>query len=242
MKKIILLVILVAGCGAGVWANDRSASLQAEEMYRAGQYAQALTIYEQDLKNHPKDPFLYYNIGNCYFKMGSKGLATAYYYRAFRLAPRQADIRHNLALSLSDSGETLVPAGVPVVLHKAFFALSLAELKGLVCVLGWLACLLAGCWLLTHRAGKLTLAAAVLLIGCSAWFYVRHSWETQPLAVVASPVAEIRSGPGLNFPVSASVPQGHLLQLVDSKDNWQRVIVRSQGLKGWVERADIEPI
>ena len=71
---------------------------------------------------------------------------------------------------------------------------------------------------------------------------MRHSWETQPLAVVAAPVAEVRSGPGTNFPVSASVPQGHLVVVQDSKDNWQQVIIRSQGLKGWVESSTLERI
>ncbi len=236
MKKLILLVLFCVGLvTVGVGQT-------AEEFYRAGQYAQALSAYEQDLKNYPNNPYLYYNIGNCYFKMGSKGLAVANYYRAFKIYPRDNDIRHNLSLALASGGETLVPTGVPVALHKAFFVFSLAELKGLVCLLGWTLCLLAGVLLLTRKTGKLSLACAVLFLLCAGWFYVRHTWETQPLAVVASPVAEVRSGPGTNFPVSASVQQGHLVELADQKDNWQQVIVKSQGLKGWIENSALERI
>ena len=236
MKKLILLALFCIGL------STVSMGQTAEEFYRAGQYAQALSAYEQDLKNYPNNPYLYYNIGNCYFKMGSKGLAAANYYRAFKLYPRDNDIRHNLSLALASGGETLVPTGVPVALHKAFFVFSLAELKGLVCILGWILCLLAGLWLLTRKTGKLSLVCAVLFLLCTGWFYVRHSWETQPLAVVAAPVAEIRSGPGTNFPVSASVQQGHLVELADQKDNWQQVIVKSQGLKGWLENSALERI
>lgn len=239
MKKLLLLGTLCV-CFNTLKAQDLAA--QAEPLYRSGQYAQALLHYEQALKNSPNNPYLYYNIGNCYFKMGSKGLAAANYYRAFYLLPRDPDIRHNLALALASSGENLVPPGMPVVLHKALYWFSLSELKGLVCLLGWLLCVGAGLWLLTRKGGKLTAALGVLFIMCTGWFYVRHSWQTQPLAVIAAPVVELRSGPGQNFPASASVQQGHLVELADRKDNWQQVIVKSQGLKGWVESNALERI
>ncbi|MBR2081533.1 MAG: tetratricopeptide repeat protein [Elusimicrobiaceae bacterium] len=240
MKKLILVFSLWFTCMTVSAAQDLAT--QAESFYRAGQYAQALSAYEQELKKHPNSPYLYYNIGNCYFKMGSKGLAAANYFRAFKLRPQDSDIRHNLSLALAGGGEPLVPAGMPVALHKAFFILPIAELKGLVCALGWLVCILLGLWLLTRRGGKLTIVLGVLLLTCSAWLYMRHSWETQPLAVVAAPLAEVRSGPGPNFPTSASVQQGHLVEVLDSKDNWQQIIVRSQGLKGWVENTALERI
>ena len=239
MKKLLLLVSLFF-CFTDAQTQDFAA--QAEPLYRSGQYAQALLNYEQALKNSPNNPYLYYNIGNCYFKMGSKGLATANYYRAFNLLPRDPDIRHNLALALSEGGEHLVPPGMPVVLHKALYWFSLSELKGLVCLLGWLLCLGAGLWFLTHKGGKIAAILGVLFVVCAGWFYVRHSWQAQPLAVVAAPVVEVRSGPGPNFPASASVQQGHLVELADRKDSWQQVIVKSQGLKGWVENSALERI
>ena len=81
-----------------------------------------------------------------------------------------------------------------------------------------------------------------MLLVCGAWFYMLHTWQVQPLAVVAAPAAELRSGPGLNFPPSASIAQGHLVKVLDKKDNWQQVIIRSQGLKGWVEADTLEHI
>ena len=240
MKKLFLLALLILGVYATSLGQENA--LSAEQFYRMGQYAQALSAYEQELKNHPNNPYLYYNIGNCYFKMGSKGLAAAYYYRAFKLRPQDNDIRHNLSLTLASGGENLVPTGVPVVVHKAFFAQALADLKGLMCLLGWMVCILAGIWLLTRKAGKITLLAGILFLAVAGWYYLRYSWENEPLAVIASPVAEVRSGPGTNFPVSASVQQGHLVKVLDGKDNWQQVVIRSQGLKGWVEKNDLEHI
>ncbi len=240
MKRTLAAVFLVVCLFPVVWAE--TALQQAEELYRQGKFSAALGIYETELKKAPNDPYLYYNIGNCYFKMGSKGLAAANYYRAFKLDPRDSDIRHNVTLALESGGERFIPTGIPAVLHKAFFYLSYAELKGLTFVFLWLFCTLGGIWLIKRKWGKLCLASAVILLLTSGWFYIRHTLEQQSLAVIASPVAEIRSGPGTNFPASASVAQGHLVTLQDSKDAWYEVIVKSQGIKGWVEQSAVEKI
>ena len=83
---------------------------------------------------------------------------------------------------------------------------------------------------------------AVILLLSGGWFLLRRSLEQQHLAVIASPVAEIRSGPGTNFPASASAAQGHLVTIQDAKDEWYEVIVKSQGIKGWVEKSAVEQI
>ena len=168
---------------------------QAEELYRQGKFSAALSTYETILKNYPNDPFVYYNIGNCYFKMGSKGLAVANYYLAFRLAPRDRDIRHNLALALETSGEKLIPSGVPTVLHQAFFYLSYAELKGLTYVLFWFLCALVILCLWRRKWSVLLVWSGVLCLLSAGWLYARGQLLQENLAVIASPVAEIRSGP-----------------------------------------------
>ena len=212
MKKYFLSLLLPILCVPLLAASLQ----QAEQSYREGRFAAALGAYEDLLGDYPNDPYLYYNIGNCYFKMGSKGLAVANYYRAFRLAPRDADIRHNLALALADGGERLVPQGVPEILHSAFFWLTAAELKGTLYIVWWLFCLVTIFWLFKHKYGKVVLVVAGLLIVIAAWYGLRYQVDNMPLAVVASPVAELRSGPGANFPASANISQGHLLLLQDS--------------------------
>lgn len=240
IKRLFLVLIGMLALAMPTFAEDLLAS--AEQLYRQGKFSQALSTYEQILKNYPKDPFVYYNIGNCYFKMGSKGLALANYYRAFKYAPRDADIRHNLALTRASCGEKFVPAGVPEVVHKAYFSLSLPELTGLAYLLFWICCLATGCWILKRKGGKFVLLLGLCTLFTAGWWYTRYQWENRALAVVASPVAEIRSGPGTNFPASASITQGHLVTIEDSKDNWYEVIVKSQSLKGWVEKDSIERI
>lgn len=240
MKKIIAAVCLVTGFALSGFAQTQPAD--AEELFRAGKFANALSVYEAELKNRPNDPYIYYNIGNCYFKMGSVGLAVANYYRAFKLDPRDSDIRHNLDLAMRAGGGRLVPAGVPQALHQVFFCLSLDELKGLSYVLFWLFCVVFGTWLLVRKGKQAVIICAVLCVCSAGWMFWRSSLESEVLAVVATPMAEVRSGPGTNFPPSATIAQGHLVVVEDEKDNWYEVVIKAQGLKGWVAKDAIKQI
>lgn len=239
MKKWILALVISMGAPLFIWAQNADS---AEEYYRQGRYSAALGAYEEQLKNAPNSPYLYYNIGNCYFKMGSTGLAVANYYRAFRLDPRDEDIRHNLNLALESAGEKLVPGGVPEVLHKVYFYFSAAELKGLsVLALGGFS-LLACIWLLKRRLGRTTLVMLAVWVVIAAWAGSVKRLEQENWAVVAVPAAELRSGPGMNFPASANLSQGHLVVVQDTRNAWQEVVVKSQGLQGWMPADSLEKI
>ena len=215
---------------------------QAEQLYRQDRYAAALAEYEQLLQTYPNDPYLYYNIGNCYFKMHTKGLAVANYYRAFQLAPRDSEIRHNLNLALTSSGERFVPEGMPEVLHKAFWGLTETELKGLFFCTIWICCLIGCIWCIRRRFAVLWFITLGAVLISGSWYAYRNRLAQEPLAVVAAPVAELRSGPGTNFPASANIAQGHVVILQDERDNWREVIVKSQGIKGWIENNALEKI
>ena len=239
MKKLLVLLLSLAGFSAVSFAQTPSA--EAEELFRAGKFANALSVYEEALKTNPDDAYIYYNIGNCYFKMGSVGHAVANYYRAFKLNPRDGDIRHNLDLALRAGGGRLVPAGMPQALHKLFFYFTDEELAGLTYLLFWLSWA-AGVWLLAHRGKRVMVVLACLCVLCAGWMFRRQALDNEALAVVAAPVVEVRSGPGKNFPPSATVAQGHLVVVEDEKDDWYEIIIKAQGLKGWIAKDALKTI
>lgn len=239
MRNLFFAVCLTLAAAYTAYAADFN---RAEQLYRQGHFASALAEYEELLSTYPNDPFLYYNIGNCYFKMGVRGLAAANYYRAFRLAPRDPDIRHNLTLALESAGERFVPSGMPQAMHQAFFGLRTDELKGLFILSLWLFCTTASVWLVKRRFGRAALAAALILALLGGWYAWRKNIEGNKLAVVAAPVAELRSGPGNNFPANANAVQGRLVIIEDARDNWYEVVVKSEGIKGWTEANSLEII
>lgn len=221
----------------------------ANRRYQQGLYAEAAEEYLALLRADPDSAALRYNLGNAAIKEGSPGSlgrATAQYLRAWRLHPRDPDIRHNLDFALRRSGDSLVPSGVPRALHLLFHFFSEKELLGLQW-LGYWACLSLGSVLLAFpkRRSRLRpcLAAALAFwaVGLS-WWGLRRFCGPSNLAVVLQADVEARSGPGDRFPVGFNAPEGRRASILSDKGNWIEIMLLKEGLAGWVPARAVERI
>lgn len=247
MRLALLALLLACGPGAAV---ARAASLEeANRLYEDGRFAEAARAYEELASARPRSPGLHYNLGNAQFRLGapgSLGRAIASYQRAFRLAPRDPDIRHNLDFALRRAGEQLVPAGMPSILFLLYHGLSATELLALHWLWFWSTLLLACAHLLRERAQDALrpwLSGSLLLWAvCAGWLGLRWSTGLRAPAVVLHHNAEVRSGPGANFPVSFKVPEGRRVSRLDAKGDWIEIGVLQEGLKGWIAADQVQAI
>lgn len=244
MRTLLLVAALSAPAAAAV-APARLA--EANSLYESSRFAEAAASYESLLKESPHSAALQYNLGNARFRQGGPGAlgrAVAAYLRAFRLDPRDGDVRANLDFALKRAGETLVPDGMPPAVFLLYHALSDVELAALHWVAFWAACLLgAGALLLTRAREPLraaALAAAAGWLAAGGWWALRVSTGFKLPAVVVLQDAEVRSGPGEGFPVSFKVPEGRRVERLDEKGPWQEIGVPREGLKGWILKTSLE--
>lgn len=70
---------------------------QADNAFKARNYAEAARLYETALKKE-KSAETYYNAGNAYFRLGDYPRAILNYERSLRIDPSDEDATHNLAL------------------------------------------------------------------------------------------------------------------------------------------------
>jgi tetratricopeptide (TPR) repeat protein len=115
MKKIgfiLLSLVLLAGLAAialrqsapsTMPAADRETFERANQLYQAGNYAAAASLYEQLTAKGIANPELFYNLGKAYEQSGKGKEAADYYARAAQLAPRDAQIAGQV------SAKTAVP-------------------------------------------------------------------------------------------------------------------------------------
>lgn len=110
MKRSIFAIMLVGlvmlvGLGFAVLSISRPAPVDvhamtaANQLVAAGHYAEAVHLYDQLIVQGVQDAALYYNLGNAALSLGDASRAVAAYEEAAALAPRDADIRANLALA-----------------------------------------------------------------------------------------------------------------------------------------------
>ncbi|MDD4004715.1 MAG: tetratricopeptide repeat protein [Elusimicrobiaceae bacterium] len=242
--KCVTAALLVAACAAAV-ARAETMSEQADREYRSGNFEEAISLYREMARQEPHNPFHYYNLGNAYYKTARTGRGVANYYRAFELLPRNADIRHNLAFALNTTGGKLIPEGMPEGIFVLFHYFSAIELKGLTVVCLWLTLLFLAAMTAAPAMRKylrgITMSSAVLALVFGGWAYARKQADLQNPAVVIDGIAEIRTGPGENFTAAATVPEGHVLEVLSETDGWAEVGLKKEGVKGWVQKKFIEP-
>jgi tetratricopeptide (TPR) repeat protein len=97
MTSLMILMFLFvpqADLGqAGFYFED------GNQLYQDGNYEQAISQYRSVIGLGYESASLYYNLGNAYFKLNDIGHAILYYEKAKKLAPRDADILHNLKIA-----------------------------------------------------------------------------------------------------------------------------------------------
>src|SRR5512139_1362072 len=73
-------------------ADDRETFQRANQLYEAGNYAAAASLYEQLTAKGIANPDLFFNLANAYSQVGQAEKAAEFYAKSAQLAPRDAQI------------------------------------------------------------------------------------------------------------------------------------------------------
>ena len=241
----LTLALLASAAAPAAPAAPATATAEARALYDGGRYEDAASAYEKLAAASPRSAALLYDLGDADFKAGRLGRATASFERAFALDPRDSDIRYNLAFALRRAGEDFVPPGTPPALFWIFTALSQRELGGLHWLAAWTTLLLAGAGLLSGAARRRALApwtaaAAAAWLVFGLWWAGLRAALPPDRGVVVAPRAELRHGPGANFGVAFTVPEGRRVRVLGASGAWLEVGVLKEGARGWIEADAIE--
>jgi tetratricopeptide (TPR) repeat protein len=227
--------------------SPTEAMLRANQSYEAGQFAEAIAIYEAIVEAGVYNSDLYYNLGNAYFKQGEVGRAILNYRRAQRLTPRDADVAANLAFARAQTIDQLeTEGGLTNLVQAAEEWLTLNEALVLALALWVLICYFAVLAILMPRlrrifGGVMAVLALFLMVGLiSIANRLYTEWRYPPAVVVAQEV-DITSGPGDSdqYLVEFNLHAGAEVRLLESRPGWQRITLPGN-LQGWVPAEAVE--
>ncbi|UCG24733.1 MAG: tetratricopeptide repeat protein [Chloroflexota bacterium] len=251
---ISLLVALWAGTGllSARQPADGTAMSAANRLAEAGNFAEAIQVYEGLVAREVQDSALFYNLGNAYYYQGDLGRAILNYQRAVQLAPRDADIRANLALARAQAGDPFLaspagPLGILTDLTGRWLNINDAAVLTLAF---WFA---AGALLLARRfAGPsrakdgLRYAAliAILLVAVSglslgARVYAEH---TLPEGIVIAPTVALSSEPGNQYATGYSLNGGTAVNILETQGDWARLAAPDDSIEGWIPLDSVETV
>ncbi len=241
-------VLLMAGACL-VWAGSAETPIarlqqdfaEAGQAYNQGRFLDAAGIYQRLLAEGYSSRELLYNLANARYKSGQWAEAILFYRRAWHLAPRDPDIQANLRFALQTVG------AVPP--ERSFFrhlleTFSLSE---------WLTFALAAYWLgalvfcaslflpqartlLRQALGVFVFLLVVSLLGTAHWLSFYH----HPEVVVRTAGQKALSGPLVNAVALFALPNGALMETVDSREGW--ISMQYDQQTGWIPQSEVTPV
>jgi tetratricopeptide (TPR) repeat protein len=248
---ILFALMFISGTAFGSVIDPGVLFAEANQKYLAADYEGALAAY-QALASDYSSPALAFNLGNAYAAVGDAGRSVLWFERALKLEPGNDDAIFNLQVirdRVARLGAAEVVADNPQIFRGVdeFLAqvpLNLAEPIFLV-VYGVFAVLLVLIAALKRRPRRLKSAVAISLVlvilsGSLYWSKVAW-WESDSRAVVLNEVTAAREGPDDNLKVLFEVPEGWVVEVIESRQGWQRVKLPN-GLSGWLPEQNLADI
>lgn len=245
---IILILGAAAGIALPIYAQGFQESFQkGNSLYEEGRYSEALDAYLAAQQNvaHWK---LFYNIGNCYYKINDYVKAKIYYLRARRLKPFDPSITKNIDIvdkRFSDKIEAEKPDFLSRVALRieTFISINVVSITLLLAVI-----ILNFFIFILLKKGKnraivygVSFSLVIMLVIAGYHIYRIGKQNLRNTAVIVKAGTELRSGPGENNTILFKVNPGLTVRIIEKSRNWLQVSASSQ-VAGWLQEDRLERI
>jgi hypothetical protein len=237
---ILLTILLLSATAVLAGKVEDNLFQEANEAYSRGDYAQAISKYQQITDTAGYSPSVLYNLANSFAQSGKTGRAILNYERALRLSPSDSDISGNLQLVKKENG--LFPKESSRV-ERFFQLLSLSQ---------WTALILLPLVLLTvytlatirfrfSRQLNIGMGTSCLLLLCLATAGTMFRYQYFSPSVVVSPEVKLFISPFASSASIGALQEGRLVYPQKSHGDFTYVTDETDR-KGWIPSAQIEAV
>lgn len=247
----LITLLFAATTATAAPAKVAITKVDADKEYAKGNYLQASKDYS-DLLKVGESVELYYNSGNCYYRLGNITKSIIAYEKAHRLSPSDRDVTFNLEFVREKTIDKIERQ------EKNFFSAGYTMLQNLMDMDAW-ARLSIVAFFACHGM------AMLFLLGRDEWmrklgFYVallsvfvfvfstlfawqqKHNFDARDRAVVVAPSANVKLTPSDSSADAVVVHEGTAVQIVDrTMSDWYSVKL-DDGKEGWLKRNSLEII
>lgn len=251
MKKILLILPLLF---AGLWcfaAGNEQQEQQAEQLYREGKYGEAVEAYQKILSEGVESAELYYNLGNCYYKLSENTKAILNYERSLLLDPSDGSARYNLRMAqrvIVDKIEVL-PELFLVRWYKAVETYFSADQWGHISVGLFIVFLILAA--LFFYSPSIAIKKTGFIVGVFVFFLTlgsiffamrQHSRVSErEYAIVMTPSVTVKGAPDNSGTSLFLIHEGLKVRVVGELGVWYNVRL-ADGNEGWVAKSDLEKV
>ena len=247
----LITLLFAATTATAAPAKVAITKVDADKEYAKGNYLQASKDYS-DLLKVGESVELYYNLGNCYYRLGNITKSIIAYEKAHRLSPSDRDVTFNLEFVREKTIDKIERQ------EKNFFSAGYTMLQNLMDMDAWarlsivafFACLgMAMLFLLGRDEWMRKLGFYVALLSVFVFVFStlfawqqKHNFDARDRAVVVAPSASVKQTPSDSSADAVVVHEGTAVQIVDrTMSDWYSVKL-DDGKEGWLKRNSLEII
>ena len=222
---------------------------KGNEQYRLEQYEAAIETYNQIDRLELTSSELFYNLGNCYYKLNKIASAIYNYEVALMIDPLNEDAQNNLIFARRSTIDTIeeLPKSVFQKLDEAFVKkLSYNQWAMVSVVLSILGCLLFLLFYFSYSSGRkrlffvTSILSFLLLIVTSVFAYKEYNASQSIVeAIIFAEETEIKNAPTLNSESVFTLHEGTKVRVLDTVDNWKKIRI-ADGKIGWIIASELK--
>ena len=253
MKNTTIFNLIASFClslsfaisGLATASEEDQHATAAEQAFDKGDYAAAISNYEQLIKAGVVNGHLYYNLGMAYYRAGQRGDAVAAFLGARRYLPRDPDTAANLRFVLGTIRDKLEPELPKSWVNRVGFWIDRLTMKELA----WVAVLICAFWGIAMTAvllvpawskwrwyaGATVLVPGIVLLSLAAKGQDNERWGAVELAK-----AKVYSGPGTLNAVVFELQEGAPALVTEVAAGGFYRIQLSDGKKGWISGSQLK--
>jgi tetratricopeptide (TPR) repeat protein len=247
-KAVLIPLAALALIECRLFAADSKDALflEGNKSYQNGQYEEALGAYQKILETGFESGPLYYNMGNCCYKLSRIGQSILFYERARKSISSDEDLKTNLTMANLAVVDKIEPQPEFILFKIVRAAVHLIPKQILVILLIASYLLAVGLfilWMLARKSFARLLGlrgAAVFGIFCAVFGIlligqVREN-ATRREAVILTGKVEVMSGPGGQTGTEVfSLHEGTKVMLDRESGEWIEIILPDRKV-GWVKK------
>ena len=247
MKNIIYIVLLTTQVFFA-----QSGFEKGNEFYKNAKYEQAAEAYENVVNSDKQQSAeLYFNLGNCYYKLNKVAPAIYNYEKALVLNPNDKEIVNNLKFAQKRTIDEIK------VIPKVGFAKLLRDFTGIYHYNTWALISVAFSMLFLlsfvgyyfssmSRSKKMFFFGMfvmifLLLISVLAAFFEKSHAENEKPAVVFAEMTDVKSEPQKLAPNVLVLHEGTKVFVKEKLDGWRKIQL-TDGTEGWMESSAIKEV
>jgi tetratricopeptide (TPR) repeat protein len=247
MKNIIvLLVILLSFAG---YAQNDALFNSATTYYNEGEYEKASENYLKIIENGEHSAAVYYNLGNCYYKLNQIAPSIYYYEKALLLKPNDLEIQNNLAYAQNmtlDSFDSLPETSLSR-LYKSINGLLSFDQWSYTAVFFVFVFVLAYILFYYFRYSShkriafiTSIVSLLIAVFCIILAFVQfRDFEANMPAIVFSEELIVKSEPNNRSSQAFLLHEGTKVFVLDELDDWKKIQLKD-GKTGWVPSEEIK--